>query len=97
MAITFCELKWLHRFLQDFLVLIPHAISLNFDSQATLHISANPIFHELTKHIEIDCHFVRDAFHFEFLSPRYIRNSSFHFLHRKLGICDYIHQLEGGY
>jgi len=60
MVIASCEVFWLLQLFEDLGVkkLVP--ITLKCDNQATLHIAATLVFHERTKHIEMDCHFVRD-------------------------------------
>ncbi|KAK9673423.1 hypothetical protein RND81_12G166900 [Saponaria officinalis] len=59
MAALTSELIWLKTFLTSLGVHHTRPIQLYCDNQAALHIAKNPVFHDRTKHIEIDCHFVR--------------------------------------
>jgi len=58
MALAACELIWLKQLLKELQFGEVTQMTLICDNQAALHISSNPIFHERTKHIEVDCHFV---------------------------------------
>lgn len=55
------EIKWLKAMFQTLGVDHSHLIDLHCDDEASIHIAANPVFHERTKHNEFDCHRVLDA------------------------------------
>ena len=57
---TCCELSWLRYLLKDLGLLHSEPALMYCDNRAALHIAANPVFHERTRHIEMDCHYVRD-------------------------------------
>ena len=59
LADTTSELLWLRWLLKDLGVSISSATPLYCDNQSAIHIAHNDVFHERTKHIKIDCHFIR--------------------------------------
>ena len=56
---TTSELFWLRWLLKDLGVSTSSATPLYCDNQSAIHITHNDVFHERTKHIEIDCYFIR--------------------------------------
>ena len=59
MALATCELIWIKQLLQELRWKDVRSMRLICDNQAALHIASNPVFHERTNHIEVDCHFIR--------------------------------------
>ncbi|XP_019099653.1 PREDICTED: uncharacterized protein LOC109132484 [Camelina sativa] len=60
MVLATCELLWLNQLLKDLQVTVTSPAKLFCDNKSTIHIATNPVFHERMKHIEIDCHTIRD-------------------------------------
>lgn len=53
-------------------VQVPTPIQLFTDSKATMQIANNHVFHERTKHLEIDCHFIRENVQQSMIHPEYV-------------------------
>lgn len=62
LASATCELQWLLYLLRDLHITCIKPLVLYCENQSAFHIAANHVFHERTKHMEIDYHIVREKF-----------------------------------
>lgn len=76
MANASCEIAWLIKLLDEFL--IPHTrhVPLFCDSTSFIHIANNPVFHERTKHIENDCYVIRERIESGLLKTMHVRTNN---------------------
>ena len=72
MAKSVCEIMWIRQLLMEVGIETSIPAKLWCDNQVVMHIASNPEFHEMTKHIEIDCHFVHEKIQLKFISTGYI-------------------------
>lgn len=72
MTFGFSELTWLESLFRDLGVKLLSPATLYCDSQAAIHIVENPVFHDRTKHIEVDCHFILEKVQLRKLDLRHI-------------------------
>lgn len=75
MAHTTAEVVWLRWLLHDMGVHLSSPTPMFCDNKSAIQIAHNSVFHERTKNIEIDCHFVRHNFYCGTISLPYISSS----------------------
>ena len=63
---------WVQKLLEELQVPCPKAAQLWCDNIGATYLSANPVFHARTKHIEVDYHFVRERVAQKLLSIRLV-------------------------
>jgi len=73
MAQSTCEILWIQHLLAEVGLNPSFPAKLWCDNQAALHIASNPVYHERTKHIEVDCHFVREKIQENVISTGYVK------------------------
>ena len=72
MANATAEVMWIQTLLYELGIQTPQAAKLWCDNIGAKYLSANPIFHARTKHIQVDYHFVRERVARRLLEVEYI-------------------------
>ena len=72
MSAACSEIVWLRGILSKLGFSQPDRTPLYAGNTRAIQIAANPVYHERTKHIEVDCHSIREALDSHIISLPYI-------------------------
>ncbi|GJV60288.1 uncharacterized mitochondrial protein-like protein [Tanacetum coccineum] len=76
LADSTCEVTWIQCLLKEFKINVPTPIPMMCDNASFIALASNPVHHARSKHIEIDCHFIRDKVKAGQILPQYIFNKN---------------------
>nr|KYP50957.1 Retrovirus-related Pol polyprotein from transposon TNT 1-94 [Cajanus cajan] len=110
MSTACSEIIWLRGLLAELGFPQTDATPLHADNTSAIQIATNSVFHERTKHIEVDCHSIREALDNHVISLPHVTSQlqladiftkavprpRHQFLVHKLMLLDQPHQFEGG-
>ena len=68
-----CKIMRIRQLLMEVSIETSIPTKLWCDNQIVMHIASNPVFHERTKHFEIDCHFVCEKMQLGLISTGYVK------------------------
>ncbi|PKU75882.1 Retrovirus-related Pol polyprotein from transposon TNT 1-94 [Dendrobium catenatum] len=66
------EVIWLRRLLEDFHIPQTIPTTIYCDNTSAIALANNPVYHARTKHIDVDCHFIRDCIQAKHLTVHHI-------------------------
>ncbi|KNA05274.1 hypothetical protein SOVF_192000, partial [Spinacia oleracea] len=109
MSAAASELVWIQGLLEDLQVNIPLPVNLYCDNMSAEHLAKNPVFHDKTKHLKRDMHYLREQVDSGFINTVHVSSSDqladvltkplsssqHQLLSAKLGLISKV-QLEGG-
>ena len=72
MSTACSEVVWLRGLLAEIGFPQSHPTPLHGDNTNAIQIATNPVFHERTKHIEVHCHYMREAVYKEVITLLYV-------------------------
>ncbi|KAI4334642.1 hypothetical protein L6164_013359 [Bauhinia variegata] len=73
LACVTSEILWLRQLLRFFGV-PAQSVLLFCDNQFAIHLASNPFSHERSKHVDIDCHFIREHVNSGFLLSAHVKS-----------------------
>ncbi|CAN6723036.1 unnamed protein product [Malus baccata var. baccata] len=76
MATTTAEVVWLQQLLKDLHLDIPSPPRLHCDNVSAMALATNPVLHSKAKHIEVDCHFVRERVQTGVISLQFVASQA---------------------
>ncbi|XP_049410687.1 TMV resistance protein N-like [Solanum stenotomum] len=66
------EVVWIVRLFKELGADVQLPVTIHCDSKSAIQIAANPVLHERTKHIELDCHFIREKIQQGLVETKYL-------------------------
>lgn len=76
LATLTAEVVWVSNLFKELGFHVSKPTTIHCDSKVVIQIAANPVFHERTKHIEIDCHFIRERIQEGLIKRSYINTKN---------------------
>ena len=76
MSAACSEIIWLRGLLSELGYSQTQPTLLHADNTRAIQIAANPVYHERTKHIEVDCHSIRESYDRKIITLPHVSTSA---------------------